>query len=474
MDKRPVQPVPAVRPAGFTDPPVGDGSERYAQQRVDWRSCRDGLECAEVVVPLDYHKPDDTAITLAVARRPSAGRSRRGSLFINPGGPGVSGIDYVRSFDRTGLEAFDVVGWDPRGVGASTPIQCADSAQVDRFLAMDGSPDTSVERTALVQASREFGLSCLKRSGPLLSHVSTVETARDLDLLRRLVGEEKLTYFGSSYGTAIGARFADLFPATVGRMVLDGAVDITEGGTTQAEGFDRAFTSFAAWCASRSCSLGSSRSAVESGVARLLDRLDAAPLEVGRRQLTQQLAVTAVVFVLYGNERTWSYLVAALEAAIRDGDGGALLALADRYNERGSDGQYGQSTYAFPAITCLDSDKGGIRQADKDLAAVVKKAPTLGPYLGPNYLCPMWPVPAAPDPGRPTARDAAPIVVIGTTGDPATPYQNAVGMARQLDSAVLLTLKGEGHLAYGQSQCVQRQVRAYLVDGVVPKDGAVC
>ena len=475
MDRRPIQPVPAVRPNGFTEPPPGMGLERYANQLVSWRSCAEGRECAEVRVPLDYAKPDSTAITLAVSRKPATGSRKLGSLFINPGGPGVSGVSYVGYFQREGLEGYDIVGWDPRGVAGSTPVKCVDGTPLDQFIAMDGSPDTTAEKTALIQASRQFAASCLERSGRLLQHVSTVETAHDLDLLRRMLGEDKLSYFGSSYGTQIGATYAHLFPSSVGRMVLDGAVDITGSSeTSQAEGFDKALGRFGAWCAGRGCSLGASAAEVENTVTDLWRRLDATPFRVGSRQLTQQLAVTGVIFVLYENEEAWTYLLKALEAAVQGNDGRALLALADEYNQRRSNGEYGQSNYAFPAIRCLDTDDEGIREADQEIAAAVKQAPTLGPFLGPNYVCPMWPVPPAPDPGKLRGKGAAPIVVIGTTGDPATPYDSAVDMARQLESAALITFKGEGHLAYGQSQCVQGLVRAYLVDGVVPRDGSMC
>jgi pimeloyl-ACP methyl ester carboxylesterase len=475
MEERPVKPVPAVQPAGFAEPPPGRGLERYADQQVRWEPCKDGLQCADVLVPLDYAKPDGTAISLALARKPATGTRNLGSLFINPGGPGISGVSYVSYFNRSGLEDYDIVGWDPRGVAGSTPVQCVDSDVLDQYTAMDVSPDSAAEKTALIQANREFGVSCLARSGPLLQHVSTIETARDLDLLRRMLGNAPLRYFGSSYGTQIGAHYAQLFPKAVGRMVLDGAVDLTgDSGTSQAEGFEKALRTFAQWCADRQCSLGSNADKVEAAVVDLWTRLDGTPMQVGQRELSQQLAVTAVIFVLYENDKAWTYLLKSLEAAIQDGDGRTLLDLADQYNQRQPNGQYGQFNYSFPAIRCLDTDDGGIRDADRDAARTVKDAPTIGPFLGPNYLCPMWPVPAAPRPAKVTGPGAAPIVVVGTTGDPATPYENAVGMARQLESAVLITFTGEGHLAYGQSPCVQRLVRAYLVDGVVPADGSRC
>jgi hypothetical protein len=261
----------------------------------------------------------------------------------------------------------------------------------------------------------------------------------------------------------------------VGRLVLDGAVDITgDSDTSQVEGFERALRSFAEWCAGRSCSLGSSAAEVEGAITTLWRQLDDEPMRVGRRQLTQQLAVTGVIWVLYENERAWPYLLQALEAAIDKEDGEVLLTFADHYNQRAADGTYGQFNYSFPAVRCLDVDEGGIRSADAELAAAAKQAPTLAPFLGPNYVCATWPVPAARDPGKLAGKGAAPIVVVGTTGDPATPYEDAVDMAEQLESAVLVTLKGTGHLAYGQSPCVQALVQSYLVKGVGPRDGTTC
>ncbi len=209
---RPVQPVPDLRPAGFIAPPPGQGLQRYLGQSIRWSDCGKGLQCASVLAPLDYAEPDREAITLAVAKRPASKGPAAGSLFINPGGPGGSGTEYVGFFEVKGLERFDVVGWDPRGTGSSTPVRCANGKAMDAYTSVDISPDDAKEERALIDAQIDFGRGCLKRSGELLEHISTTETVRDLDLLRHLVGDKKLTYFGSSYGTKIGALYAHLYP----------------------------------------------------------------------------------------------------------------------------------------------------------------------------------------------------------------------------------------------------------------------
>ncbi|MET0694777.1 MAG: alpha/beta fold hydrolase, partial [Propionibacteriaceae bacterium] len=381
-DGRPLRPVPDVEPAGFVSPPSGSGLARYEGQALDWKPCQD-LLCARVLVPLDYRDPDGQAITLSLAKRAATGPTRLGTLFINPGGPGGSGVGFVSSFRRVGLEGYDVVGWDPRGVGQSTPVGCS-GFDLDDYSSMDTSPDDPTEQSELLEANRELGLACLKQSGPLLEHISTVEVARDLDVLRGLVGDDKLNLFGASYGTQIGATYAQLFPARVGRMVLDGAVDITDSrAVSQAEGFDRALRAFADWCAGRQCSLGSSQAGVLEAVRALWTRLDSAPIKVGRRELTQQLAVAGVVNVLYANADAYKYLLQALQGAIDRGDGRFLLFLADQLNQRNDQGTYGQLNFAFPAVRCLDEHDLGIQGELDQAAQDVRAAPTIGPFVGP-------------------------------------------------------------------------------------------
>ncbi len=475
-DGRPLLPIPDMVPTGFSDPPPGEGLGRYQHQTLTWTACHNGLQCATVLAPLDYASPDGTAISLAVAKRPALGTHPLGSLFIKPGGPGGSGVEYAGGFDRAGLEDFDIVGWDPRGVGGSTPVKCFTGADLDHYYSIDTSPDDPVELQELIEDRKAFGRSCLGRSGKLLGHISTTDTVRDLDLLRGLVGDSKINYFGSSYGTRIGSLYAQLFTDRVGRMVLDGPVSLeTDPDVSQLQGFERALDHFATWCATEKCRLGGSRDEVLSTTKNFLDQLDQHPAAVeGGRELSQQQGVDAVFFTLYGGQQGWTALRDALTPAIFDGNAQGLLHLSDVSNHRARDGSYDQISYAFPAIRCLDSPDDSVRRAQKDLAEATRKAPVLGRLSGTDLQCPLWPVESAPRPPRITADGAPPILVIGTTGDPATPYENAPAMADQLKSGVLVTSNGEGHLAYGKSECITKIVRAYLVDDVVPPERTTC
>ncbi len=474
-DGRPIQPIPDVKPAGFADPPPGKGMQRYAEQELEWRPCLEQLTCAKALVPLDYGKPDEAAITLVLARRAATGPRRLGTLFINPGGPGGSGIEYATYFSNRGLENYDIVGWDPRGVGASTPVECFGENDLDRYYAMDASPDDGSELTARIEAVRAFGQSCLERSGKLLEHISTVETVRDLDLLRGLVGDNKLNYYGVSYGTRIGSLYAELYGNRVGRMVLDASINIgKDDKITQIEGFERALDHYARWCAEQQCALGDTKDTVKDAIKEFLDQLDQKPLDRGGRTLTQQMGVESVLHPTYYGVEGWGPLTEGLVAAIQDQDPRRLLELSDLSNRRRVDGSYGQLNYSFPAVRCLDSQDDSVREAQQRYRKASDAAPVLGRVNGPDLVCPLWPVASAPPQPTIDGKGAPPIVVIGTTGDPATPYEYAVSMAEQLESGVLVTFNGEGHGAYGQSECVQRLVVAYLVDHRVPPDRSRC
>jgi pimeloyl-ACP methyl ester carboxylesterase len=471
---RPRLPDASPMVAGLVAGLPGGDLVPYLHQELTWARCGD-LECADVLAPLDYANPSARAVTLAVARRPATRSPRLGTLFVNPGGPGASGRSLVQSFDTKGLEQYDIVGWDPRGTGASTPVRCFGAAQTDAFTQVDSSPDTDAERTALIQATYEFGESCWEHSGVLLEHISTIETARDLDLLRQLVGDDELHYLGYSYGTQIGATYAELFPQHTGRLVLDAAVDITDNDAViQAQGFDLALDHFATWCAGQDCALGKTKQQVLSATTGLFDKLDASPLRVRTRTLTQSLAVSGVAAMMYGGKDAWPTLATMIAAAI-SGNGQGLLAAADSLNSRDGQGSYGSLFYSFPAISCLDSDQDkGVLDADRTWQTDEKKAPVFGTYFGPQYSCALWPVRPAPQ-LHIRGMGAKPIVVIGGTGDNATPYQQAVDMARQLDSGVLVTREGDGHGSYGgKSACIDQIVVKYLVGGVVPADGARC
>ena len=398
---RPLEPVPPVVAPGITNPPAGSGVGRYTAQRLDWSACGRHVQCTAVAAPLDWSVPDGRALTLVVGRVEATASPRLGSLFINPGGPGGSGLGLLAGFPTQGLEHWDIVSWDPRGVGRSTPVRCSSDASLDRLYSMDSSPDDAAEASALNTAVESFGRDCLAGSGALLEHISTADTVRDLDLLRDLVGDARLHYLGFSYGTRIGAQYADTFPEHTGAMVLDGAVDL--GGdprVDQLQGFERALGHFATWCAEQRCALGSDSTTVLASVTRLLTDLDAHPLPAATgRPLTQQLGLTGVETPLYDGTAGWPRLADALGQALQ-GRGAALLALADAGNERSRDGHYGPIATGFPAIRCLDSQAESVADADRKASSLLPKAPVLAPFSGPDVYCPLWPVPPAPKTGR--------------------------------------------------------------------------
>ncbi|KHL15162.1 UNVERIFIED_CONTAM: hypothetical protein LK11_23240 [Mumia flava] len=458
----------------------------YYEQQVDWRSC-DGDECADVEVPLDYANPDGERIALRL-RKHVAGRpdDRVGTLFVNPGGPGVSGVDYAAYFPRVAGEAvtdrFDVVGFDPRGVGASSALDCGDTAEVDAYVETDQTPDDASEEQALVEASQTLGEECERGSGALASHVSTVEAARDLDVLRAVVDDQALHYLGASYGTKLGATYAELFADRVGRMVLDGAMDPTldsEGvNLGQAEGFQTALEAYVADCVETAgCPLGEDTDAGLEEIGDLIASLDDDPLPTSDpdRPLTEALGFYAVAYPLY-NEASWPVLTEALADGL-DGDGDTMLFVADQYLSRGSDGYTDNSTVAFPAISCLD-DTGDVSldEARESLAEFEDVSPVLGRSFAWSAVgCSTWPMEATEPAPEIDAAGAPPILVVGTTRDPATPYAWAEALADQLDSGVLVTRDGDGHTGYAAGNgCVDAAVDEYLVDGTVPEDGLEC
>ena len=457
--------------SGITQPPPGAGPQRYGQQQVTWGRCPDGEphhECAEVLAPLDWTGPDHQALTLFLRRVPASEQPRLGTLFVNPGGPGEPGSGLAATFARQGLERYDILGWDPRGTGRSTPVVCGSNEELDAYVEVDTSPDNEAERQALIAADRAFGQSCLVESGELLQHISTVDTVADLELLRQLVGEAQLNYFGYSYGTDIGSRYAHTYPDRVGRMVLDGAVNVTGSSVTQAVGFDRALTAFAHWCVEEGCRLGAEPQHVIETVTGLLDHVDEYPLLVGERRLTQAQALSGVLVALYGAEDSWRLLSEAI-TGVRSGDGALLLRMADRYNARHANGTYDSRFAAFAAIRCLDRGGPDLAEAERRAQARADQAPALGPYFGPDYVCATWPVPSQPSPEPVVAAGAPPILVIGATGDSATPYESATAMAAQLESGVLLTYDGPGHAIYGgRSACVDAAVVRYFTQPEPP------
>ncbi|MBM7026210.1 alpha/beta hydrolase [Clavibacter zhangzhiyongii] len=492
-------PFPTPAPRSATSSPaaeeVAPELARYYEQVLAWSPCEDGAQCATATAPLDWSAPDPaTDIQLALVRHTARGSGGpQGSLFVNPGGPGASGVDFVKAsvdaaVSRDLQDAYDIVGWDPRGVGASTAVDCVDDAQLDSFLygQTEAAPGTPEHDQELLRASKSFADSCAARSGPLLQFIDTQSTVHDLDMLRALVGDPELNYLGYSYGTSIGAHYAQDFPDHVGRMVLDGALDPSSSSfdvvRAQTAGFRTSFEAYMAAClAGRDCPF---RGSVDDGVgmvATLLERLDASPLRArDGRELDGQVMHSAIDAALY-SEQQWPALTTAFAEALR-GESQTAFALADSYFGRSPDGTYQGNYYeAFLAIQCVDYP------VERDPQVLTREAAELREAGGPlsdddttldgevDPLCGNWPYPARDVPAPVSAEGAAPIVVVGTTGDPATPYTWAESLAEQLSSGVLLTYEGEGHIAYDERDpCVVGAVDGYLLRGDPPASGTTC
>ena len=486
-------PETGASPTQRAEPPAPTGTPSpgpaelaaYYDQELDWRDCGRN-ECTELTVPLDYAEPDGETISLAVLRVPARDRgSRIGQLVVNPGGPGGSGVQLAQAGSlATGTAVarrYDIVGFDPRGVAGSTPLECGTTEETDDFLATDPDPDTPAELTELDEITRAYGQSCLDNSGALAEHVSTVEVAKDMDVLRAALGEPELDYLGFSYGTTLGATYADLFPQRVGRMVLDGAIaqNISDEQRTldQARGFQTALDAYLADCVDQgSCPLGDSVEEGQRAIADLLDELDESPMETGEdRQLTEGLAVYGIFMPLYVAEY-WPMLTESLTQAL-DGDGSGLLGLAEQYTRRGDNGYLGNQTEALYAVNCLDATSSiPLEDVSAQFDAFEEAAPVFGRVFAYGLAgCGSWPTFEQREKRPISAEGAAPIVVIGTTRDPATPYVWAQGLARELDSGVLVSRDGDGHTGFNQgNQCVDDAVVDYLIEGTVPQDGLEC
>jgi pimeloyl-ACP methyl ester carboxylesterase len=475
VQRRAVEPQPAADLRGFY------------RQKLDWKPCRKAQECSVLRVPLDYAHPTAGAISISVLRQPALDRrARLGSLVVNPGGPGASGVDYAAGatavFGEAVRKVYDVVGFDPRGVGASTPIECGTGRQLDALVHSDPDPRTTAERATSDRLLHGLGESCLRDSGALARHVSTIEVARDMDILRAALHDTRLTYFGASYGTFIGATYANLFPTRVGRMVLDGALNpassTLEVGLVQAHGFEVALRAYVGACVARgSCFLGST---VDQGVSRigeLLRQTEAHPIRAANgRELTGGDAVYGVWQPLYAKS-LWPILDRALQNAFQ-GDGSLLLAVADSYLHRDSRGSYLDNTFeAFNAINCLDRDDGvPSSQVARYLPRFDKASPTFGGIFASGMsACTAWPVHSGRQPAPVRAVGSPPIMVVGTSRDPATPLVWARALARQLPHGVLVTRDGDGHTGYRQgSPCTDDAVERYLVSGTVPRHDLRC
>jgi pimeloyl-ACP methyl ester carboxylesterase len=448
---------------------------------LDWQACG-SFECARLTVPLDYAAPSGRQIEIAVLRAKAREPSQRiGSLVVNPGGPGASGIDFTRAWSTLASsdirDRFDIVGFDPRGVSASTSLDCHDNLQ--QIAALDPTPDSAQEWLEVGQGYQAFADLCARRGADLLPHLGSENVARDMDRLREALGEEKLTYLGYSYGTVLGALYAELFPERVRALVLDGAVDTTLNGQElafeQAVGFEESLARFAADCRERDClpdGLGDPIDAVEE----LLRRAEASPIPApDRDRPAGEGETTLAILVSLYSRSTWAALERAIEQGLA-GNGTRLVQLADLYLGRRGDGSYPNQLEMNAAVNCLDYEyPRDPLDIEEDAAQFEAASPHFGEAIASSgLLCVYWGAAARPLP-TPDGAGAPPLLVIGTTGDPATPYHWSVALAEQLESAVLLTREGEGHTAYrGGSSCIDEIVDAYLLTLALPATGTTC
>ena len=445
----------------------------YYHQNFNWNDCYGGFKCATYKVPIDYQNLDLGEFDIAVMKHDASAGAE--NLVVNPGGPGGSGIDYAYSyanaFTPAVTEAFNIVGFDPRGVGRSTPIDCLSNAETDEAYASNSYPENSAELTQMQAESKAFAEKCVSEN-KYLKFYSTANAARDMDILRALLGDEKLNYLGKSYGTYLGTLFAKFFPERVGKFVLDGAVDPTltsmEDTLQQAVGFDSAFMAFAQDCMKQSsCALnGDVSTQIQSRLADLRKN----PMNVGNRKLTESLAVYGIAYGLYDQQYGWPELRSALTDFF-NGEGKSLLAMADEYNRRDANGTYSSNdASSLPVIACNDFP---MSQIDQEL--IKSKAPIFGKYvMNADLTCQYLPKPKYDLVTTPIQLNSE-VLVIGTTNDPATPYQWAVKLSQILLQSVLISVTGEGHTGYNrENPCVDQAVEKYLISGVIPAQNLAC
>lgn len=484
-----------------------DDDEDLTAQKLSWKDCpapsaAEGggeapsplpnggeWQCATMKAPLDWGDPKGDTIDLALIRAKASGdeSKRIGSLIFNFGGPGGSGVTTLPAFgqDYAALRTrYDLVSFDPRGVGRSAPVECESDQQLDAYFQQDATPDDSAERTELLDNTRRFNAACEKNSQRILPHVRTTDAARDLDLMREVLGDDRLYYFGISYGTELGGVYAHLFPKHVGRAVFDAVVDPTQnpeqGSLGQAKGFQLALDNFAEDCTSKEelCPVGDSPQDVKDRIAQLLKDLDRKPIQgIFPRQLTQTAATNGIAQALYSKE-FWQYLTEGLQEAY-DGDGRILMSLSDSMNGRNDNGEYSNIAAANVSINCADDKpRYSADYVERKLPEFRAASPLFGDFLAWGMVsCTDWAVPGAADHPDVSAPGSAPILVVGNTGDPATPYEGARRMVEALGKGVgvELTYKGQGHGSYdSKNKCVQGAVNGYLLNGKVPAAGTVC
>ena len=463
-----------------------DTTTEFVVNPIEWKAC-DGststeVECGNIEVPFDYTDPEQGSFVLYVKKHNASNpASRIGSMMVNPGGPGFGGSsladDAQYYFSQDLIDNFDIIAWDPRGTGESTPaINCVDT--YDEYFGLDSPPETPDEKQALIDASQAFNDKCEENSGTILPYISTKASAQDINSLRLALGEEKVSFFGFSYGSELGTTWATMFPETVRAIVVDGAVDpnasSTEEGMNQAKGFEGQLATFLKQCSEKTTCEFHNGGKAEAAFDKLVLDLDAMPLEVSkdRTPVTQGVLFTAVAQAMY-SDYYWPQLSEALSAA-QNGDGKGILQLYDDYYQRKEDGTYGNELEAFLAISCLD-DPGATSTKDVDshIEEFIAAAPRLGGNFAYGYSCALWPVKQAAKVTI-TGKGAGPIVVVGTTGDPATPLDSTRKMALGLEQGILIVVDANQHTGYGANNCVVKAVDDYLIKLIVPANETTC
>jgi pimeloyl-ACP methyl ester carboxylesterase len=463
-----------------------DTTTTFVVNAIEWKAC-DGntsaqVECGNIEVPFDYADPEQGSFVLNIRKHNAASPADRiGSMMVNPGGPGFGGSaladDAQYYFSQDLIDHFDIIAWDPRGTGETTPaVNCVDT--FDEYFGLDSPPETPEEKQALIDASQAFNDKCAENSGTILPYISTKASAQDINSLRLALGEEKVSYFGFSYGSELGTTWATMFPETVRAIVVDGAVDpnasSTQEGLNQAKGFEGQLSTFLKQCSEKTTCEFHNGGNAEAAFDKLVLDIDTTPLEVskGRTLVTQGVLFTAVAQAMY-SDYYWPQLSEALHDA-QLGDGKGILQLYDDYYQRNTDGTYGNELEAFLAISCLD-DPGAtsIEEVDSRIEEFIAAAPRLGGNFAYGYSCALWPVKQA-DKVIITGTGAGPIVVIGTTGDAATPLESTRNMALGLEQGILIVVDANQHTGYGANNCVVKAVDEYLIKLTVPANETNC
>lgn len=462
------------------------GLQRYYSQQVNWKQCGDVIECATIKVPLDYADPSGESIELSLNRRAAEGASR--NLLVNPGGPGGSGLDLVEAsvqvmFSADLQKAYNVIGFDPRGVGESSPITCQSDAEIDEGRQENLRAWLPEDQDQIIKETDDYAADCAANTGDLLGHVDTVSAAKDMDVIRAALGDKQLDYLGFSYGTFLGATYADLFPQNVGRFVLDGAMDPKSQAAdltkAQAVGFEHEIEAWLAQCIdSEGCPFSGTVESAKVQLQQFFAQVENEPMTSSDGRTVPIIDfVNGFILPLYDNTN-WPYLTQAMASAVNDGDVDTILGFADLAADRQGDGTYGSnSSDAFTAINCLDRPMNADEEAmGEEATELMRVAPTLGKYLSYGEIaCDVWDHKPTGKAGALKAKGSNEILVVGTTSDPATPYQWSQSLAEQLDNATLLTFQGHGHTAYGRSNdCITEAVDGYLIDGKVPAPNTQC